>query len=56
MIGVSVSRLNQFVQADRLPYVRAGRRVWFRREHVEQFVAKRVFEAQAGAISRDLYV
>lgn len=41
VLGVSAVRVSQLAQADRLPHVRKGRRVWFRRDQLEVVAAAR---------------
>ncbi|UIU47048.1 helix-turn-helix domain-containing protein [Microcystis phage MinS1] len=41
VLGVSTVRVSQLARADRLPHVRRGRRVWFRRDQLEVVAAAR---------------
>lgn len=44
VLGISRSRVSQLARVDRLPHVRRGRRLWFRRTHVEQIAAARAWQ------------
>lgn len=43
ILGISAGRVHQLAAADRLPHVRVGNRLWFRRRDIEQIAAARAF-------------
>lgn len=53
VVGVSPSRVKQLAAADRPPHVRIGRRLWFRRQDIEQAAAVRAFRAAKAAATAD---